>query len=90
MKYTVKPAEKSTVRVNITLNAEEWANAHSKAYDKTKGKFSVPGFRKGKVPKNVIEQMYGKGVFYEEAINLSCNEICYNRNHIRQTFSTTS
>ncbi len=74
MKYTVKPAEKSTVRVNITLNAEEWANAQRKAYDKTKGKFSVPGFRKGKVPKNVIEQMYGKGVFYEEAINLSFSE----------------
>ncbi len=74
MKYTVKPAEKSTVKVSITLNAEEWANAQKKAYDKTKGKFSVPGFRKGKVPKNVIEQMYGKGVFYEEAINLSFSE----------------
>ena len=74
MKYTVKPAEKSTVKVSITLNAEEWANAQRKAYDKTKGKFSVPGFRKGKVPKNVIEQMYGKGVFYEEAINLSFSE----------------
>ena len=74
MKYTVKPAEKSTVKVSITLNAEEWANAQRKAYDKTKGKFSVPGFRKGKVPKNVIEQMYGKGVFYEEAINISFSE----------------
>lgn len=74
MKYTVKPAEKSTVKISITLNAEEWANAQKKAYDKTKGKFSVPGFRKGKVPKNVIEQMYGKGVFYEEAINVSFSE----------------
>ena len=74
MKYTVKPAEKSTVKISITLNAEEWASAQKKAYDKTKGKFSVPGFRKGKVPKNVIEQMYGKGVFYEEAINVSFSE----------------
>ncbi len=74
MKYTVKPAEKSTVKINITLNAQEWENAQKKAYDKTKGKYSVPGFRKGKVPKNVIEQMYGKGVFFEEAINLSFSE----------------
>ena len=74
MKYTVKPAEKSTVKINITLNSEEWATAQRKAYDKVKGKFSVPGFRKGKAPKNVIEQMYGKGVFYEEAINVSFSE----------------
>ncbi|MBE5743244.1 MAG: trigger factor [Clostridiales bacterium] len=74
MKYTVKPAEKSTVKINITLNAQEWENAQKKAYDKTKGKYSVPGFRKGKVPKNVIEQMYGKGVFFEEAINVSFSE----------------
>ncbi|MBQ3235886.1 MAG: trigger factor [Clostridia bacterium] len=74
MKYTVKPAEKSTVKINITLNTEEWNNAQRKAYDKIKGKFSVPGFRKGKAPKNVIEQMYGKGVFYEEAINVSFSE----------------
>ncbi len=74
MKYTVKPAEKSTVKINITLNAQEWETAQKKAYDKTKGKYSVPGFRKGKVPKNVIEQMYGKGVFFEEAINVSFSE----------------
>ena len=59
MKYTVKPSEKSTVKDTITLNTEEWANSQKKAYEKTKGKFSVPGFRKGTVPKNVIEQMYG-------------------------------
>ncbi len=74
MKYTVKPAEKSTVKINITLNAQEWEDAQKKAYDKTKGKYSVPGFRKGKVPKNVIEQMYGKGVFFEEAINVSFSQ----------------
>ena len=71
MKYTVKPAEKSIVKIAITLDSKEWATAQSEAYAKIKGKFSVPGFRKGKAPKNVIEQMYGKGVFYEEAINTS-------------------
>ena len=74
MKYTVKPAEKSIVRVAITLNTKEWNEAQLKAYAKTKGKFNIPGFRKGKAPKNVIEQMYGKGVFYEEAINTSFSE----------------
>ncbi len=71
MKYTVKPAEKSIVKIAITLNTKEWNEAQLQAYAKTKGKFSIPGFRKGKAPKNVIEQMYGKGVFYEEAINTS-------------------
>ena len=71
MKYTVKTAEKSTVRIAITLDAQEWAGAQTKAYAKTKGKFNIPGFRKGKAPKHMIEQMYGKGVFFEEAINLS-------------------
>ena len=71
MKYTVKNAEKSIVKISITLNTKEWNEAQTQAYAKIKGKFSVPGFRKGKAPKNVIEQMYGKGVFFEEAINTS-------------------
>ncbi len=71
MKYTIKADKNSTVKIKITLNAEEWADAQKQAYQKTKGKFNVPGFRKGKVPMNVIEKQYGKGVFFEEAINLS-------------------
>lgn len=74
MKYTVNPAEKSIVKIAITLDSQEWANAQTKAYAKTKGKFNIPGFRKGKAPKHMIEQMYGKGVFFEEAINLSFSE----------------
>lgn len=74
MKYTVKPAEKSIVKVAITLNTQEWNEAQLKAYAKTKGKFNIPGFRKGKAPKSVIEQAYGKGVFYEEAINTSFSQ----------------
>ncbi|MBR6737018.1 MAG: trigger factor [Clostridia bacterium] len=71
MKYTVKTAENSTVRIAITLDPSEWNSALTKAYQKTKGKFNIPGFRKGKAPKHIIEQMYGKGVFFEEAINSS-------------------
>ena len=74
MKYTFEKAEKSTVKISITLSATEWAEAQKKAYNKTKGKFNIPGFRKGKAPMNVIESAYGKGVFFEEAINLSFNE----------------
>ncbi len=71
MKYTVETAEKSTVKIKITLNAQEWAEAQLNAYAKTKGKFNVPGFRKGHVPKHIIEQQYGAGVFFEEAINIA-------------------
>ena len=69
MKYTFKKAEKSTVKITITLSAEEWKDAISAAYEKTKGKYSLPGFRKGKVPKHLLEATYGEGIFYEDAIN---------------------
>ncbi len=74
MKYTKKASAKSTVTFTLKLDAEEWAAAIEKAYQKTKGKYSVPGFRKGKVPKKVIEQMYGEGVFFEEAVNIALPE----------------
>lgn len=69
MKYTFEKAKKSTVKVTIDLTAKEWQTAIDAAYEKTKGRYSMPGFRKGKVPKKVLESAYGVGVFYEEAIN---------------------
>lgn len=69
MKYTFAKAEKSTVKINIDLSEKEWNEAIDAAYEKTKGRFSLPGFRKGKVPKHLLEGTYGKGIFYEEAIN---------------------
>lgn len=69
MKYTFEKAEKSTVKIDIKLSASEWNEAIDMAYEKTKGKYSMPGFRKGKVPKHLLEGTYGKGIFYEEAIN---------------------
>ena len=71
MKYTFEKAEKSTVKITITLSATEWKDAISAAYEKTKGKYSLPGFRKGKVPKHLLEATYGEGIFYEDAINES-------------------
>ncbi len=69
MKYTFEKAEKSTVKIKITLSATEWKDAICAAYEKTKGKYSLPGFRKGKVPKHLLEATYGEGIFYEDAIN---------------------
>ena len=69
MNYTVTPAEKSTVKIAITFTPEEWAAANDKAYLENRKKFAVNGFRKGKVPKHVLELYYGKGLFYEDALN---------------------
>ena len=69
MNYTVTPAEKSTVKIAITFTPEEWAAANDKAYLDNRKKFAVNGFRKGKVPKHVLEMYYGKGLFYEDALN---------------------
>ena len=74
MKYTTKAGEKSTVKITFKFDGEEWKNAQTQAYLKTRGKFAVNGFRKGKAPKNVIEHAYGKGVFYEDALNLLFSE----------------
>lgn len=69
MNYTQAVGEKSTVKLTISFSEEEWQDAISKAFLKTRGKYAVPGFRKGKAPKPVLENYYGKAVFYEEAFN---------------------
>ena len=69
MKHTSKAAEKSTVKITLKFDGEEWKAAQQNAYLKLRGRFAINGFRKGKAPKNVIENVYGKGVFYEEALN---------------------
>ena len=74
MKYTKSVGEKSTVKLLITFTEQEWQDAINAAYAKVRGRYSVPGFRKGKVPKPVLETYYGKGVFYEEAFNTLYNK----------------
>lgn len=74
MKHTTKAAEKSTVKITMKFDGTEWSDAQNKAYLKSKNKFVINGFRKGKAPKNVIEHAYGKGVFYEDALNLLFSE----------------
>ena len=74
MKYTTKVAERSTVKITIKFDGEEWKAAVNAAYMKTRSRFAVNGFRKGKAPKHVIENVYGKGVFYEDALNMLFSE----------------
>ncbi len=70
MKVTnVEKKEKSTVELTIQVEAAEFEEAVQKAYLKNRSRIAVPGFRKGKAPRKIIENMYGAGVFYEEAIN---------------------
>ncbi|MEG2457188.1 MAG: trigger factor family protein, partial [Clostridia bacterium] len=70
MNYTLDKLEKSQVKFTIDINAEELELAIEEAYHKTKGKFKVEGFRQGKAPRKVIESMYGKGAFIDEAIDI--------------------
>lgn len=77
MKYKVEASAKSTVTIKITFTKQEWEEANLKAYQQTKGRYTVNGFRKGKAPKHVIELNYGKGVFYEDALNNLYSEHYY-------------
>ncbi|MCK8061657.1 MULTISPECIES: trigger factor [unclassified Fusibacter] len=58
----------------FTVSADKFAKAQKEAYNKTKGRYNIPGFRKGKAPANVIKNFYGEGVFFEEAINIALPE----------------
>ncbi len=69
MSVQVEKSEKNMAKLTIEVAAEEFEKAIEAAYQKNKSKISVPGFRKGKVPRQMIERMYGKEVFYEDAAN---------------------
>lgn len=69
MSLQVEKLEKNMAKLTIEVSAEELEKALDGAYRKNKNKISIPGFRKGKAPRKMIEQMYGKEVFYEDAAN---------------------
>ena len=69
MSVTVEKLEKSMAKLTIKVSAEDFDKAVNKVYLKQRTRISVPGFRKGKAPRKLIEQMYGTGVFLEDAIN---------------------
>ena len=69
MSLQVEKLENNMAKLTIEVSAEELEKAIEGAYQKNKNKISIPGFRKGKAPRKMIEQMYGKEVFYEDAAN---------------------
>jgi trigger factor len=69
MNVSVENLEKSTVKITIEVEREKFEAAIKTVYNKQKNKISVPGFRKGKAPLKMVEKIYGKGVFYEDAAN---------------------
>ena len=69
MSLQVEKLEKNMAKLTIEVSAEELDKALEAAFQKNKGKISVPGFRKGKVPRQMIEKMYGPEIFYEDAAN---------------------
>ena len=75
MKAELLKREGNQVTFKITVDNDKFEAAITKAYNKNKGKFNIPGFRKGKAPKQIIESQYGKGVFYNDAIDMLFPEL---------------
>lgn len=75
MSLQVEKLEKNMAKLTIEVGADRLDKAIESAYQKQKGKISIPGFRKGKVPRQIVEKMYGKEVFYEDAANMLIQEV---------------
>jgi trigger factor len=75
MKAELIKKEGNKVTLKITVDNNKFEAAVTKSYNKNKGKYNIPGFRKGKAPKVVIETQYGKGIFYNDAIEILFPEV---------------
>ena len=76
MSSKVERLEANKVKIEITVSAKDFTEAVDKAFKKNASKIAIPGFRKGKAPRNVIERTYGKEVMYEDAFNI-CAQPAY-------------
>lgn len=70
MSMQVEKLENNRAKLTIEVSAEDFDKACNEAYNNNKSKMNIPGFRKGKVPRQMIEKMYGPGIFYEEAADI--------------------
>ena len=69
MQYNLEKKENGVFEANVTVEKQDWDKALNTAYEKNKGKFNIPGFRKGHAPRNIIEKTYGAGAFMNEALD---------------------
>ncbi|MCX7748686.1 MAG: trigger factor [Clostridia bacterium] len=74
MNVKVENVEKNVVQLEIEVDAEKFEEGLQKSYLKNAHKFNIPGFRKGKAPRKIVERYYGEGALYEDAINIICPE----------------
>lgn len=74
MKVSVEQLEKNMAKIIVEVDEATFEKAVNKAYNETKNRFNIPGFRKGKVPRQMIEKMYGVEVFFEDAANICIRE----------------
>jgi len=74
MSVKVEKKEKNTVQLEIEVDAQKFEEGLQKSYLKNMKRFNVPGFRKGKAPRNIVERHFGVEVLYEDAINIVCSE----------------
>ncbi len=74
MSVQVENLEKNMAKLTITVSADKFEKAMQEAYKKQKSRINIPGFRKGKVPRAMIEKVYGPEVFYDDAANIVINE----------------
>ena len=70
MEHTIEKLSGNKVKISFNVPAADFEQAIEKAYVKTRGQIAVPGFRKGKAPRKLIEKMYGAGIFYEDALDV--------------------
>ena len=75
MNAKIEKLDNNQVKLEITVGADKFEEGLQKAYFKNAKHFSVPGFRKGKAPRNIVEKHYGEGILYEDAFNAIAPEI---------------
>ena len=72
MSVKIEKVDKNQVKLEIEVEAKIFDECMNKAFNKNKSRFNIPGFRKGKAPRSMVERYYGEQVLYEDAINFAC------------------